>query len=503
MLEGEFQDIIKNWVKSRVQPDVWETIYEKKYAWSELDHVMLDVIRKTTKLYRRPALRQYVLPMQELEPDGEPVETDVEIEPETQIDLTFEETVLPSMPRSIDSAMARALEYALIGGCMIRPYFQGKDREHMRFEIITPDQLYPMASQLDPTQLEGVAYYQCSPTDYYGLNEITNWYVWDISEDARLMQSQTKNRITEPGFVQIDDSGEVIESFVGDAYPYRDAEGKMVLPWVICRVDGPEDRIYNESVGQDLYDGTIIASWYSIQKEWVDRSQSHKQIVLTGKAASNVGNQVLDPTTPIMVVGDPADAKVEVHELQADTTKFDKSVDKILERLLTRRGQSLERFRESAQRQTAEAQRIQSEGEKDYQLWLELQMDPVERELGEKMRIVWNVANPSTPISTDAEYEIDFADPYDRDPYANLAEKMQLMDAGLKSPLDILEELDPGQTRTEYLAKLENNVRERRLSKGFMSAPTAAVVAATPPPGIEGEVEPRAPAAVEAEIERP
>lgn len=479
MLEGIWIENLQDWVKGKVNKDAWEQVYKKSYAWAEIHNVLLDILQKTQKVYRQPAKRSYLVDLDEPEAD-----TGNKTEP----DEIWEEVVTGHLAFDYDHKMSRALNLGLIGGCLIRPFVR-EDDGLIDIQILTPNQFWPLTDREDPTKIIGLEYGIAAPVDAHEVNPIIERFVWDISDDARLMRTATNDRVVEPGFVHFDDKDNIITDMTGSAYPFKDENG-LRLPFTTVSIDQPEDRPFNENMGEDLFDGTLLASWYDTQKEWQMRQQSHKQWVITGAGTEKLTNEIMDPAFPIIIpAAESKEISAQIFDLKGSPEQFDFAIDKIYERLATRRGMSLEQFKETAQRQTAEAQRIQSDGERHYMLHLQRNMDMIEAEFASDIRMVWNVANNLKDISDKARYWIDFADPYETDRFANLPEKLQLITKFVLSEVDLVLDQNPDLSRDEALDRILQNKRESRLISGT-SIQTEAIGGAVPSPNVGTEVEP-------------
>ncbi len=501
--EGDIIGQLMATVQKKISKKGWGQ-FKDKYFWHAIENVTKDVIQKTTKLYKQPATRAFQAPAKEAEEGAE--QEDI-----FEADEVFADILDSKLDFNYDLEMDRAVKMALItGGGFIRPYVVMPDLDILRFQHITIPQTTAVAVD-DFENLTGIEYLISVPenqsvTPEHAEDDLIRYFIWDISKDGAFMSARTGGRVREPGFVEVDsegrpvtqqeDSTDPVVSRVGSDYPYKDDSGALFLPIIPVRIDAPVGRLFNASQGDDLHWGTILASWYSVQMEWLIRNQSHKQFVLTGQNVDTLHDQVLDPSAPVLLPFGSADEfNIQLFDLRTDPAHIKAGIDDIYERLGTRRGVSLESFKQTAQRQTAEAQRIQRAGENDFQLDLGKWVRPVEIAFMLAARIVWNQHN-NDGISTDTKPVVDFADPYESDPWQNWQEQMDAVSKGITSVVDIIMDHNKDlPSRDAALAVLDRNRRENRTSRfgggvresTEVAAATAGLPNTAPTPELESE----------------
>jgi len=492
--ENAYLDLFKRWVRKRISDSAWQTI-GGRYAWTEIENVSQDVIQKTTKIYNRSADRAFLIEASETDANG--VQEGV-----SEPDEIFNDVLQNNLEFDYDAKMDRAIKLAMVtGGALIRPWVMEDSQDRIRFQTLTADQFTPFIREDDPGELSGLTYFIAFP-DANGDDDIIHTFVWDM--DGRHMKEASGGLATGRGWIELDENDKIVNMALEEEYPYKTASGEFFLPFIPVRIDTPEGRLFNQGMGVDLFDGTILASWYSVQKEWIIRHQSHKQFVLSGPGAEKMGNQFIDATSPIVLPhGDSSEIGLQVFDMKTDPESIELAIDKIYERLGTRRGISLEELKESAQRQTAEALRIQKSGQQEYTLFLQRENRVTERLFGEAIRIVWNAHN--TPeISEAGRFTVDYANPTENDPYVHFPERKELVSMNVLSAADLVQDFNTDINDPESALDLLTKNREINRSTARFSSQAAAGVAANIPPPVSGASAPEIPVnepEIETEIE--
>lgn len=467
MFEGDFREQVREYVALKMSQAAW-TILGPRMDWTEIHNVLWSVIKRTTLIYTGPVSRTSIIERVE---GQEPVE-----------DPAYAEA-LETIPDGLDYWMRQASHRAQVCGLvLLRPYVSPDRTNQLRIQLFTPDAFTPIMDPHDPRRQVGGTFFITNP-DNVGGPTVTREWVWDAHG---LAFSQRFGGPVEPGVAEMDQNGRTLTFRRGNDYPYWDADGRAVFPFATCVWRQPHDRLYNRSVGQDLFDATIMVNKLKAQIWWILWNQSHKQIVITGVNASMVGEQVMDPTMPFFLQGDEKEVGVTLLDLKTDPATVEAQIDKILESVLTDRGWSLDEFTVSAQRQTAEAQTIQQQGK---QQWHNEQVQslalPTEEQMFDLIRLVWNTdARGVAPINEKGKLAIDFPDPFEPSPYTNIDAMLGLVDRNILNTIDIMRQVDPDVETTEQgMDRLALNKKINRQAKSW-SGSTAAVaelVAATNP----------------------
>lgn len=437
MLEGDYAELAKNYIYQHLGAAAWAAI-GSHYEILEIYNYLRDIIKRTAQVYTKPPRRSAVLPSGEEDPAYSAINQ-----------------------HALNTAMEQALHYALATGLsVIRPWVS---RGALQYQVLAADEFLPYIYDDDPTQLAGLTYTLYSSDNQS--SSIYKQYYWDMTGKhiARILGKIEGDTSGYRGYMELSSSGKQVLK-IGDDYPYRRGDD-FVLPFIPVRPEAPPRALCNRFVGRDLFDATLRVAKIEAEKAWIMTNQSHKQIAIMAAGVDHMQDaQILDPAIPLRIRADGPEAKIEVLDLRTDASSFSDEVDRILASLLIRRGWSLQEFKHSADRPSAEAMVIANEGKQAYLAGLQTLCRAVEIELFDVMRIVWEADRPqgTASITPEAELWLDFADPYRLNPAANWSSVEPLLKANVLSVIDIMRGLDPELTRDEALEKLRLNVEDNR-----------------------------------------
>jgi hypothetical protein len=488
MLEGDFIYALEDYLKTYMG-GAWDVLKDY-YELPEYNNVMADVIGRTVQVYTRPAKRAILID-KEL-PDTEAQESEgAEQYEEDEVFAGLTENV------EFDKALLAVSHYmAALGLCEIRPWVL--NGRHLKLQVLTPDEFEPILSYDDPSKMAGIVYATPWPED--STKRISRYYTWDMegfviafeffnvaTPDVLTDEIRAEFKAKYSGVVESDDSRKMVEenSKIGSDYPYRDEEGEPVLPFVTAAYQAPPNRLVNIHVGRDLYDATLRMGMLEAQLAWLVRNQSHLQVVVRGAGAGELGNRLLMPGTMLPLVGPADETGVDTLDLRTDPSSLQRVKDDILTTLLTRRGWSLDEFKASAARRSAEALLIENEGKTAYLHEFQEYMRPVEHDLMNAVRTVWN-ADADTGkygrISEKGRTSVDFDNPFRVNVYVALDATERLVDKNILSVVDVIMDANPDITnRDDAMDMLKRNVEENRKAKG-LSREQSMLAAALPPP---------------------
>lgn len=376
VLQNDWRDILKDFIRPLVNQDAWNQIYSKQYMFDIHVNPMQDVINKVAKLYTQPPSREYIVN-------------------DTKSDA-YESMIEPAT-KWLNNIMDESLKFSMAcGGTVIR-IGVGTDGKWF-FQNLIPDQFVPIPNPNDPTKLSGIKY---NITDKSNLQDmIRTTYTFVILD------------LENPIYLEEDNSGKVIKDLSGAAYPWRGIDRIPYLPLVYARLDNSTNELVNMSMGVDLYNAALFAGWLEVQKEWLIRHQSHKQIIITGmqKEISEMGNQVIDPTTPIAMGGiDKGEIDIKTMDLTSDPKRYSDEQLNILESEASKRGYMKSDFVASAQKSTFEALMISKEQRDEFISSMSTDFKLPETEIASVMIKLNNTMNLGEKIPEDGEFTIKYA----------------------------------------------------------------------------------------------
>ncbi len=485
---GNYLHILLNLVSRLVGPKTWQRWKDARF-WTEIENVSADVIGKTVKVYKRGGYRAFESTV-DVEQATDIVEGEEPEEPVTELiqDPVYEAILQNNLDFDYEHEMDRALKLAEAGVApFIRPFVFEESPDMLQFQIVTAEFVEAVDVDLHD-RLTGIEYVLTNPEAGTDKDDTQQRYIFDSRGDGEFMKQRSGGMAREPGLLVLDENGRRDEELtrLGAEYPYRREDGGVLLPFVPVRRNPEPGFLFNQQVGEDLRWATLAAAWYASQVEWLTRLQSHKQYVVT---ATNIDavlhDQFMDPSAPIFLNKIEDETKIEVFDVRTDPAVVQQRITDLYERGLNRRGVSKDAFQETAQRMTAQAQRISREGEQDHQLELIRDMRRVEIDFMKISRVIWNFHNPGEQISMDARAVWDPADPYESDPWANFPEKKEAIELGVYDPIDFMMDLDKDLSRADAEKQYERNRKNKgriRVSFGAGQAQEEVAAATTPPP---------------------
>lgn len=492
VLSGDFQHLFRAYVRGISTDESWD-LYQHKWVWDTIHHLSADVLESTTKVYKRPAVRSFRTPVevdaeQQGEDDGAPT-----FEP----DEVFADILETGLLFDFDLEMQRALNMSLAGiGTVIRPMFDpdmvdedGAPSEDARlmFQVLTADQFVAVVDEFKPSIIRAIDYTVAQPDGVK--RDIYKRYIWDATGEYVHAALSMRGDVM-PGFYELGEDNEIVRMMAGDDYPYINDEGVFVLPFTPLRPFAQPDRLFNRTLGSDLFEATLKANLYEQRKEWVLRNAAHKQMLVTGVGAGKINDSLSTPGVPTIVpMSDAGEVSFEVLDLMADPELYTEAIRQLYEIATARRGRGQSTFVRSAQKQSADAIREERLGEYEYNDTLQSFQRPVEESFANHIRMVWN-SGKTAQVAEDAEFYIDFGNPFETDPYANMDARLINADRNIESVADIVLDLNPDlSTRDEALEKIRQNRAENRAAKQTTEQ-EAAVAEATPPPNEGDETAP-------------
>lgn len=470
MYEGDYLEDLMNFIYTKVDPSAWNLVLKNAYDWNLVENLMKDVIDRTTKVYTNPAKREFIIDNEFIdEKSGETIIKTDDVYDDVKNSFNY------------DGVIDQVLKYMLCtGGAIVRPYVDDSDR--IKTQILTPDIFIPILSIDDPTKLVGVEYLIPNTDNQQGV--LDSYFIWDM-EGYRL---QEELRTDEPTIGMIEKRGtDIVKSILNEEYPYKDSNGDPLLPFALCRMDVLPFRFLNQNTGKDLYDGTIIAGKILVQLLWQLSQQSHKQVVLIGSGVDDISGKISYPAfATTFSRKDAGELDIQILDLSSDTSPLKDQIDKIYERVLTRRGLSLSDFQATAQKSTAEALQIERLGQIEYNKNLQSIMLDTERQFAEILRVVWNTDGSGSKINNKAEFYINFANPLQPNVLADIETKLGLVDKNYLSPVDIIQQLEPDiKNEKDAIAKILHNKELKRKIGGFTSQNVNAIIDSVPEPNAQ------------------
>jgi len=242
--------------------------------------------------------------------------------------------------------------------------------------------------------------------------------------------------------------------------PYKDEEGKVVLPFILFSKQQPIGRLLNFSNGNDLFDANINLAINLIHLNELIKYQSYKQIVFKTKNLKNLPDKMeFDPQSMITLkVDEDGIGDITTLDLQTEIQRLWDIIKNRAIMILSAYGISPQNFTMSA---------IPASGfalELDNRQLLEDRQNKLsvlrekEDETFKKTRIVWNFHNPNKPIDIKSMFKMDFGEiDFPKSEQDLATEKTVKIKNSVETPIDWIMQENPDLTREEAEKVFQEN----------------------------------------------
>lgn len=498
MLEGDFIGVLGLYIRKHYGEKAWLKLVDR-FEILEYQNLLADVIARTMQVYAKPARRRLLIdPNVSRERDPRDALVPELTQPEDDDDGSGTEAI-EYMEDPVFNEVIAGLDYdatldqvqrymGALGLAFIRPWVR---RGKLRLQVATPDSVDAIrVAWDDPKELTGISYSLTYPHDT--TKPATRHFHWDM-EGLFLAQEYGKLQLDNvtltqdlrdqikaewAGVVEVDEHGQMVPpqedgsgSRVGPEYRYR-RDDEPYLPWVVAAYNAPPDKLMNEFEGRDLFDATLRVGKLEVEKAWLITHQSHKQPVLLGVRAADIGDQFLDPTSAILIPHETREAEVKWIDLKSSPKEYNDEIDQIKTTVLVRRGMSLDEFKSTAARRSAEAINIENEGKRAHWSHVATAMGHVEHALIETITVVWNADGDGRKISENGTSSVDFADPYQPNVMVAYETLKALLKDQVISTVDLVLLYNPDiENREEAMDQIKRSIKEMDEIKSFGGAP--------------------------------
>jgi hypothetical protein len=475
-------DIFKdNWyyiIKEELRQQVSEESLKKhKFLITQELNVLKRVIKELSLVYKEAPERKAVVPPEEeaeIEEEVETTETGVDNE---KVDENYE---LSQKDTSKNFVLQNINQYTnLINHTLIKINYRDDklDYEQLNFnnaEIFTaPDDWmriiaikyyygyvfpgrvdYMCTTQMDP-QLkladgEGLA---LKPVQTYSYAKL--WVAEDIpgemiqevieNEDIKTIQGGYVYTIKPVGEVEIFIDSEQTE------IPYKDAEGRTVLPFVLTSLHYPVDYLLDFTTGNDLRELNINVAILMIWLNNIAKYQTFKQIVFNTDSPDKIPDGMrINPDDILINPTREGEGSVQVLDLQTRILDLFQLIKERIQTVLAGYGISPENFTMSASPQSGFALKISNMGKLEARQTQLPSYSVFEKKIFDVERVVWNYHRPKEKIADNAELIVDFAElEFPKSPKEKAEEFNFLFNHNIATEIDLMMKYNPEMTREQ------------------------------------------------------
>jgi len=287
-------------------------------------------------------------------------------------------------------------------------------------------------------------------------------YLWTL-EDIDMPIVDEKGIMTEKaikGYVyELRQIGEEEQIVHKEENPYRDPDGKVILPFILYSKNYAVRQLLDFTTGNDLRDLNMNVAVNMVHINALFKYQSYKQMVLrVGDPTAVPKNFQLGPAE-IAIIGDE-NGDMSVLDIQTNINILWETLQKRIVTVLSQYGISPENFTLSGTPQSGFSIKMNNIAKLEYR---EAQI-PLYRKYEQKrfdvIRAVWNEHHPvdSEKISDRARFKIDFAEiQFPLSPDEKSKQFMFLKQNNAKTDIDLIMEINPDLTEEEAKIVYEKN----------------------------------------------
>jgi len=388
LYKDDYEAIIRETMKAQFHPDNYKRLL---YHVNQSQNVLKRVINEISMVYKAPAKRGL------FSASG----TEIESERYTQI---LAETKL-------DQKMKKANRFTNLENELL--VFVTVRRGKIVYDLLTPNLVTVIQDEDDPTRARAIVY-RVDLVNTLGATE-PRYFYWD---------DQGSHSILDKNFVERQ------AIYTPENYPYRDAEGRPVMPFLTIHRNDPDGTFWDQDTGNDLYNSAVSIGWKMTLFDYYFKVASFKQLYVRSEDDVPTG-QILDPLTAFVVRGQ--NAEVGVLDIQANMKQLQDALVFQINSIINNYGISADQWTMSVAEMSGRALKIKNRA------LLEAREDQIptyldaERELFNLTRIV-NNAHFSDKLPEDAEFGIDHGEiEYPEEPAEDLKQKKEELKSGLIS----------------------------------------------------------------------
>jgi hypothetical protein len=450
-----YKDKLENQIISalREQFTFDTTDYLKPLISQELN-LFKRVVKETSMLYKNPAERNAVLNDDEENPQLDPVYEKL------KEDFNFDVFMMNV------NRMTRATNQTLL-----HPVWRnGK----MDFDLLTFDNCEIMSDPDDWKKIIAVKYYIGLNVPYYDdfvnvtqdgkvkdpqatssadLQQNTDFtdyaysYLWTIEGDKSFVYKYQKGTLQEEQLVDTQES------------PYKDKEGKPILPFVLITQNYPIDTLLDFTTGNDLIDLTMNTAVDYVNYNNIKKYSAWKNLYALVDDPSTIPENIALSPNKMMVIPRGQDNNNSIGLLDSQSNLKDFLLN-MIERIrigIAQYGMDAESFTRSGNGESGFKLKVKKEG------LIEIREEQIpnytdkEKELFEITRIVNNTHN-AEKINENAEFNINFADmAFEVDSEAENRNWVVKINNNIRTAIDWIMADDPDLDEEQAIARFNAN----------------------------------------------
>jgi hypothetical protein len=399
LYRDDYEEIVREKIKELFHKDNYDRLY---YHVNQSQNILKRVINEISTVYKAQPVREF----------GKD-ERYQEI-----LDYSKLDTKLKKINRYTNLLNETLIKIGVRGGRIV-------------YDIITPNIATIIQNEQDPTQADAIIY-MVTRKNTVGDDKIA-YYYWDVYGNHIVLDKDF--RIS---FIIYD---EAAAQGSLEFYPYRDDEGRSVLPFVIFHREEPDDSFWDQDSGRDLYNAALMTGIKMTLFDYYFKVASFKQPYVTGDVVSIPSKQILDPLTVFQVTGEGAN--VGLLDMQVNMDQLKDALVFQINSIINNYGISADQWSLSISEVSGRALKIRNRA------LLEIRQEQIplyreyEQEIFDKTRVVNNAHFPDRQIKS-AEFSVDFGEiEFPEDPEEELRLDTKRLKMGLISLGQLYKKYNP------------------------------------------------------------
>jgi hypothetical protein len=399
LYRDDYEEIIREKIKALFHKDNYERLY---YHVNQSQNILKRVINEISTVYKAQPIREF------------------------SKDERYQEILNYS---KLDTKLKKVNRYSnLLNETLLKVGVRGG---RIVYDIITPNIATVIQNELDPTQADAVIY-MVTRKNTVGDDKIS-YYYWDVYGNHIILDKDF--RISSI----IYDEAATVGSL--EFYPYRDEEGRPILPFVIFHREEPDDSFWDQDTGRDLYNAALMIGIKMTLFDYYFKVASFKQPYIVGDEITVPSKQILDPLTVFQAKGEGA--QVGLLDMQINMNQLKDALVFQINSIINNYGISADQWSLSISEMSGRALKIRNRA------LLEIRQEQIplyreyEQDIFDKTKIVNNAHFPERQIKS-AEFSVDFGEiEFPEDPEEELRLDTKRLKMGLISLGQLYKKYNP------------------------------------------------------------
>jgi hypothetical protein len=293
--------------------------------------------------------------------------------------------------------------------------------EKMVLDIVSPAYCTVIQNEDDPTKMDGFMYMRTlvnTPTEF-----VVEYPYWDNDGHYQILDQDL--RVKEELYTPTD-------------YPYKDKQGRFVIPAVPFHRQHPEDCFWDQDSGRDLYNAALMMGVKMTLFDYYYKTGTIKQLYAIGEGIDIPNEQVADPLTMIVARSSAqGNAQIGVLDMQLNLDQLIASLTYQLNSVINNYGISADMWSMSISEMSGRALKIRNRALLESRQEQQETYREGETELFDTMRIVNNAHAGYfgwQKIPEDATFAVDFGEiDFPEDPNYEIDLEAKRLKSGLIS----------------------------------------------------------------------